>query len=93
MWSRSGAPVEKWPVAVHEANFRYYEPRTAHGSSLSPALHALVAARLGDVALAQAYFRQAAEIDLATTWATPQVASIWVRLVASGRLRCSAPLA
>jgi kojibiose phosphorylase len=56
---------EKWPVAVHEANFRYYEPRTAHGSSLSPALHALVAARLGDGVLAQAYFRQAAEIDLA----------------------------
>jgi len=56
---------EKWPAAVHEANFRYYEPRTAHGSSLSPALYALVAARLGDLALAQAYFRQAAEIDLA----------------------------
>jgi kojibiose phosphorylase len=50
---------------VHEANFRYYEPRTAHGSSLSPAVHALVAARLGDAARAQAYFRQAAEIDLA----------------------------
>ena len=56
---------EKWPVAVHEANFRYYEPRTAHGSSLSPALYALVAARLGDRTLAQVYFRQAAEIDLA----------------------------
>jgi kojibiose phosphorylase len=56
---------EQWPVAVHEANFRYYEPRTAHGSSLSPAFYALVAARLGDQALAQAYFRQAAEIDLA----------------------------
>jgi kojibiose phosphorylase len=56
---------DRWPVAVHEANFRYYEPRTAHGSSLSPALHALVAARLGDRALARAYFRQAAEIDLA----------------------------
>ncbi|HTO62958.1 MAG TPA: glycosyl hydrolase family 65 protein [Bradyrhizobium sp.] len=56
---------EKWPAAVHEANFRYYEPRTAHGSSLSPAVHALVAARLGDRAMAQAYFRQAAEVDLA----------------------------
>ena len=56
---------DKWPVAVHEANFRYYEPRTAHGSSLSPALYSLVAARLGDGALAQTYFRQAAEIDLA----------------------------
>jgi kojibiose phosphorylase len=56
---------DKWPVAVHKANFRYYEPRTGHGSSLSPGLHALVAARLGDAASAQAYFRQAAEIDLA----------------------------
>jgi kojibiose phosphorylase len=56
---------EKWPVEVHEVNFRYYEPRTAHGSSLSPALYALVAAWLGDGKLAQAYFRQTAEIDLA----------------------------
>ena len=56
---------KQWPVAVHEANFHYYEPRTAHGSSLSPALHALVAARLGDRTMAQTYFRQAAEIDLA----------------------------
>jgi kojibiose phosphorylase len=55
---------EKWPLAVHEANFRYYEPRTVHGSSLSPAIHALVAARLGNRHLAQGYFRQAAEIDL-----------------------------
>src|SRR5512142_3575257 len=50
---------------VHEANFRYYEPRTAHGSSLSPAMHALVAARLGDETLFDRFFRQAAEIDLA----------------------------
>ncbi len=50
---------------VREANFRYYEPRTGHGSSLSPSVHALVAARLGDIPLAQKYFRQAAEIDLA----------------------------
>jgi kojibiose phosphorylase len=56
---------DNWPVAVHEANFRYYEPRTAHGSSLSPALYSLVAARLGHRTLAHAYFRQAAEIDLA----------------------------
>jgi trehalose/maltose hydrolase-like predicted phosphorylase len=56
---------EKWPIMVHDANFRYYEPRTAHGSSLSPAFYALVAARLGDTILAQAYLRQVAEIDLA----------------------------
>jgi trehalose/maltose hydrolase-like predicted phosphorylase len=46
------------------ANFRYYEPRTGHGSSLSPSIHALVAARLGDTYLAQRYLKQASEIDL-----------------------------
>jgi kojibiose phosphorylase len=51
--------------AVRRASFRYYEPRTAHSSSLSPGIHALVAARLGDVALAERYFRQTREIDLA----------------------------
>jgi trehalose/maltose hydrolase-like predicted phosphorylase len=56
---------DQWPRAVHETNFRYYEPRTAHGSSLSPALHAFVAARLGDGALARRYMQQAADIDLA----------------------------
>ena len=49
------------------ANFRYYEPRSGHGSSLSPAMHALVAARLGDMDLAERYFRQAAAIDLDDT--------------------------
>lgn len=56
---------ERFPAEVREANFRYYEPRTGHGSSLSPSIHALVAARLGDVPLAAKYFRQAAQIDLA----------------------------
>ena len=49
------------------ANFRYYEPRCDHGSSLSQATHALVAARLGFTELAISYFREAASIDLAET--------------------------
>ena len=56
---------DQFPPEVREANFRYYEPRCGHGSSLSPAIHALVAARLGDLPLAERYFRQAREIDLA----------------------------
>ena len=55
---------DRFPAAVHAANFRYYEPRTAHDSSLSPAFHALVGARLGDMDLALRYFREAAAIDL-----------------------------
>jgi trehalose/maltose hydrolase-like predicted phosphorylase len=46
------------------ANFRYYEPRTGHGSSLSPSIHALIAARIGDMNCAEKYLKQAAEIDL-----------------------------
>jgi trehalose/maltose hydrolase-like predicted phosphorylase len=49
---------------VRVANFHYYEPRTGHGSSLSPSIHALVAARLGETRLAQNYLRQASDIDL-----------------------------
>jgi kojibiose phosphorylase len=56
---------ERFPPPVRRVNFEYYEPRCGHGSSLSPAIHALVAARLGKTALAERYFRQAAEIDLA----------------------------
>ena len=46
------------------ANFRYYDARTGHGSSLSPAMHALIAARIGEYRLAGHYLKQAAEIDL-----------------------------
>ncbi len=49
---------------TRRTNFAYYAERTAHGSSLSPAMHALVAARLGDVARALQYFQQAAGIDI-----------------------------
>ena len=56
---------DRFPARVREANFRYYDQRTAHGSSLSPSIHALLAARLGDLATAERYFRQSAEIDLA----------------------------
>lgn len=58
---------DDFPSHVREANFRYYEPRTGHGSSLSPAIHALVAARLGDIELAERYFHQAATVDLGNT--------------------------
>ena len=55
---------DRFPAAVRETNFRFYAPRCAHGSSLSPSIHAAVAARLGDLPLARHFFRQAAAIDL-----------------------------
>ncbi len=51
-------------TSIQEANYRYYEPRTSHGSSLSPAIHALVAARVGDLDDALAYFHLAGGVDL-----------------------------
>ena len=74
---------EDFEPAVREANFRYYEPRTGHGSSLSPSIHALLAARLGDLNTAERYFRQAAEIDLANNMGN---ASLGVHIGAQGGL-------
>ncbi|HEY3447200.1 MAG TPA: glycosyl hydrolase family 65 protein [Myxococcales bacterium] len=56
---------DAFPAEQRLANFRFYEPRTCHGSSLSPGTHALVAARLGEMETALRYFKQAGEIDLA----------------------------
>jgi trehalose/maltose hydrolase-like predicted phosphorylase len=55
---------DEFPGAAAKANFRYYEPRCAHGSSLSAGIHALVAARLGETGTALRFLRQAAAADL-----------------------------
>jgi trehalose/maltose hydrolase-like predicted phosphorylase len=65
-----GLLPEEFPGESAAANFRYYEPRCSHGSSLSGAMHGLVAARLGYADLALRYFRQAVAIDLADTHTT-----------------------
>ena len=46
------------------ANYRYYEPLTDHGSSLSPAVHAAIAARLGWQEEAERYWKQSLWLDL-----------------------------
>src|SRR5262249_41145525 len=55
---------DEFPGAAAKANFRYYEPRCAHGSSLSAGMHALVAARLAATETGLRYRRQAAAADL-----------------------------
>lgn len=45
-------------------NLDHYLPRTAHGSSLSPAIHASLLARAGRVDEALGWFRLAARLDL-----------------------------
>jgi trehalose/maltose hydrolase-like predicted phosphorylase len=65
------------------ANFRYYETRCGHGSSLSCGLHALVAARIGDVELADLYFRKTAETDLGMI---TDISGGGIRIAAQGAL-------
>lgn len=46
------------------ANFEYYEPRTLHKSSLSPAVHAVMGLEVGDRQRAVQYFTRSAMVDL-----------------------------
>ena len=55
---------EEFPGDMACKNFRYYEPRCGHGSSLSPSMHGVAAARIGDTEKALQYLRQSAAIDL-----------------------------
>jgi trehalose/maltose hydrolase-like predicted phosphorylase len=67
---------EEFDRATMIENFRFYEPRCGHGSSLSRGMHALVAARLGETELALRYFRLSAAIDLSPAF-DPQLPPDW----------------
>ena len=45
-------------------NFEFYDPMTVHESSLSPHIHAILAARIGQVELAYQLFLRATRMDL-----------------------------
>jgi trehalose/maltose hydrolase-like predicted phosphorylase len=53
-----------FPRNVKEANWRYYEPRTEHGSSLSACAYSIVGAEIGETVRAYDYFMETATIDL-----------------------------
>ncbi len=55
---------EHFSEDVIRRNFEYYEARTVHESSLSPGMHALLAARLGQTEKAYAFFMRSARLDL-----------------------------
>ena len=59
---------DEFPGDVASKNFNYYEPRCGHGSSLSPSLHGLAAARLGESEMALGYLRKSAAIDLSDSY-------------------------
>jgi kojibiose phosphorylase len=55
---------EPFSPAIIKANYEYYEPRTEHGSSLSPSVHSLVACKAEHPQQAYRYFKESASIDL-----------------------------
>ena len=50
--------------SVKEINYSFYEPRTIHESSLSPAIHSILAAELGRMEDATRFFGYATRLDL-----------------------------
>jgi nigerose phosphorylase len=55
---------EEYSQDVKRANWEYYEPRTEHGSSLSPCVYAMLAADIGKPDWAYPYFMKTATLDL-----------------------------
>lgn len=53
-----------FPEAVKRVNYEFYEPRTIHESSLSPAIHSILAAELGKMEEAVRFFGFATRLDL-----------------------------
>ena len=56
---------DEFSAAAKKANFEFYEKRTMHKSSLSPAIHAIMGIETGDHSSAQRYFERSAYVDLA----------------------------
>jgi len=55
---------DRFDLETLRRNFDYYEPRTVHESSLSPCVHAILAAKLGDGERAYQFYLRTARLDL-----------------------------
>ena len=55
---------DRFSTDVKRANYEFYEPRTNHGSSLSPSIHSIMAAEIGKRTAAYDYFRESLYMDL-----------------------------
>ena len=55
---------DKFSLADKIRNYNYYEPLTTHDSSLSPCIHSIVSAEIGDLAGAYGYFDRTVRMDL-----------------------------
>ena len=55
---------DEFDEETHRENFEFYEPRTVHESSLSPCVHAVLAAKLGMEEKAVEMYLRTARLDL-----------------------------
>lgn len=55
---------EDYDLETIRKNYDFYEPRTVHESSLSPCVHAIIAAKIGDIDRAYEFFLRTARLDL-----------------------------
>jgi maltose phosphorylase len=55
---------DRYDIETIRRNFDFYEPRTVHESSLSPCLHAILAAKLGDETRAYEFYLRTSRLDL-----------------------------
>jgi maltose phosphorylase len=55
---------DQYDMDTIRRNFDYYEPRTVHESSLSPCVHAILAAKLGDEQRAYEFYLRTSRLDL-----------------------------
>jgi maltose phosphorylase len=55
---------DRYDLETIRRNYDFYEPRTVHESSLSPCVHAILAAKLGDEERAYEFYLRTARLDL-----------------------------
>jgi maltose phosphorylase len=55
---------DRYDLETIRRNFDFYEPRTVHESSLSPCVHAILAAKLGDQVRAYEFYLRTSRLDL-----------------------------
>lgn len=55
---------DRFDTETIRRNYDFYEPRTVHESSLSPCVHAILAAKLGDVERAYQFYLRTSRLDI-----------------------------
>jgi maltose phosphorylase len=55
---------DDFDIETFKRNYDFYEPMTVHESSLSPCVHSIIAAKLGDKARSYEFYQRSARLDL-----------------------------